>query len=108
MIYQQLIKSFLLVNLIYVAEKLEENLTILFEKPHRAFFAMVKEFKDKVQHSENVDYEWKNLFAKHFDIIWEEEFKEMVTSAYAFGDWEKLTLEMRKLNNNVKTLNKIV
>ena len=102
------IYSTLLVNLIYVAEKLEENLTILFEKPHRAFFAMVKEFKDKVQHSENVDYEWKNLFAKHFDIIWEEEFKEMVTSAYAFGDWEKLTLEMRKLNNNVKTLNKIV
>lgn len=99
--------SSLLIKLVYVAADLEENLTILFEKPHRAFFAMVKEFKDKVQHSQNVTYEWKNLFAKHFDIIWEEEFKAMVISAYAFGDWEKLTLDMRKLNNTIRTLNKI-
>lgn len=96
--------SSLLIKLVYVAEALEENLTTLFEKPHRAFFAMIKEFKDKVQHAENVEYEWKDLFGEHFAIIWEDEFRSMITDATAFGDWEKLTLEMRKLNNKISTL----
>lgn len=99
--------SSLLIKLVYVADALEENLTVLFEKPHRAFFAMIKEFKDKVQHAENVEYEWKNLFSEHFAVIWEDEFRSMITAAAAFGDWEKLTLEMRKLNNKISSLEKI-
>lgn len=97
----------LVIRLNHVVDGLEENLNILFEKPHRAFFAMIKEFTDKVLYAEKVKYEWNSLFSEHYKSLWREEFKALSIATAAFADWTALLEKMLELNSQAGTLEKI-
>lgn len=91
-------------NLLDVVDELEENLHDLFRNPHRAFFAIIKEFSDLVVYAEDVEYEWNRLFADNYSIIWAEEYKNMAVAATAFGEWADMLNHMLELNSKAGSL----
>ena len=86
-------------NLIDVGDELAENLTDLFSKPHRAFFAVIKEFSDKVVYSDSVKYEWNNLFMENYQTIWAEDYKNMAIAAASFEEWSVLLKKLLDVNS---------
>lgn len=86
-------------KLIDVSDELAENLSDLFRKPHRAFFAIIKEFSDKVVYSENVKYEWNRLLIENYPIIWAEDYKNMAIEAASFEAWSELLKKLLDMNS---------
>ncbi len=87
-------------NLIDISDELSDNLTDLFRKPHRAFFALIKEFSDKVVYSENVKYEWNRLLMENYPIVWAEDYKNMAIEAASFEEWSELLKKLLEVNSN--------
>lgn len=94
-------------NLLDVVDELEENLHDLFRNPHRAFFAIIKEFSDLVIYAEDVEYEWNRLFADNYSIIWADEYKSMAVAAAAFGEWADMLGHLLDLNSKAGSLSVI-
>lgn len=90
-------------KLIDVCDRLSENFTDLFKKPHRAFFAIIKEFSDKVVYSEGVKYEWNRLFAENYSIVWAEDYKNMAVAAASFEEWSELLKKILEFNSKTNT-----
>lgn len=94
-------------NLYDVEEALRDNLSNLFRNPHRAFFAIVKEFSDMVVHAENAEYEWNRLFTEHYSMIWAEEYKNMIVATIAFSEWADMLDQLLKLSGRTNSLAQI-
>ncbi|MBR1969109.1 MAG: hypothetical protein IKA17_02005 [Clostridia bacterium] len=90
-------------KLIDVSDELSDKLTDLFRKPHRAFFAIIKEFSDKVVYSESVKYEWNRLFMENYPIIWAEDYKNMAIEAASFEEWSELLKKLLEFNSKSET-----
>lgn len=90
-------------KLIDVSDELSDKLTDLFRKPHRAFFAIIKEFSDKVVYSEDVKYEWNRLFMENYPIVWAEDYKNMAIEATSFEEWAELLKKLLELNSKSET-----
>lgn len=86
-------------KLIDISDELYENLSTLFKKPHRAFFAIIKEFSDKVIYADNVKYEWNRLFMENFTVIWAEDYKKMAIEAASFEEWSELLKKLLEFNS---------
>lgn len=91
-------------KLIDVVDRLNISLNELFKKPSRAFFAITKEFCDRVIYSENVRFEWNQLLAENYLAIWEEEYKALVTTSESFRAWESVLEELLKYANCAQNL----
>lgn len=91
-------------NLMDVAEEIEASLRELLCKPHRAFFAIIKEFSDKVDFAENVKYEWDRLYSENYSVIWNEKFKSMVAANTAFAEWNDMLDKLLTCNRRCVTL----
>ena len=91
-------------NMKSVADELEISMTELFSKPHRAFFAIIKEFSDKVNFSDGVKREWAQLYSDNYSIVWASEYKNMVAADIASGEWNDMLGELLRCNNNCVTL----
>ena len=89
-------------KMIDVADSLNEALNELFKKPCRAFFAVVKEFCDRVIYSENVRFEWNQLLAENYPSIWAKEYREMSVESGAFEQWEEVLGELLERGMNLK------
>lgn len=89
MLYHKLRKS-----LIEVSDELTVSMRDLFSKPHRAFFAMMKEFSDKVNFTEGVEREWNQLYSDNYTRVWHEKVKHMVTADAAFSAWNDMLDEL--------------
>jgi len=87
-------------NLLDVVDDMQDNLTELFKKPYRAFFAVIKEFSDQVIFAENAKYEWNQLYSENYAVVWAEEYKNMAVAAAAFAEWDEF---MDKLNMYSRT-----
>ena len=94
-------------NLMDVAEEVEANLQELFCKPHRAFFAIIKEFSDKVDFAENVKYEWDRLYSENYSVIWSEKFKNLVAANTAFSEWNDMLSKLLSCNSRCAALSVI-
>ncbi len=85
-------------NLLDISDDLESNLNELFRKPHRAFFALIKEFSDKVIYSEGVYDEWYSLLSLNYRVIWAEECRNMAIEVENFEVWSDLLKKLLELN----------
>lgn len=94
-------------NLIDVVDELTDHLTDLFRNPHRAFFAIIKEFSDSVVCSENAPIEWNVLFAENYSVIWAEEYRAIAVAATAFGEWADMLNLLLERNSTVGTLDNV-
>lgn len=94
-------------NMISVADELDVRIPDLFSKPHRAFFAMIKEFSDKVSFSEGVKREWAQLYSENYSAVWASKYKSMVAADIASGEWNEMLGELLRCNNNCVALHVI-
>ncbi len=91
-------------KMIDVVDSLNSALNELFKKPSRAFFAVTKEFCDRVIYSENVRFEWNQLLAENYPIIWAEEYRQMAAVSGAFGEWDEVLNGLLKYNERSGSL----
>lgn len=91
-------------NMKSVADELTVSMSDLFSKPHRAFFAIIKEFSDKVNFSEGVKREWAQLYSDNYSVVWASKYKSMVAADIASGEWNEMLSELLQCNNNCVTL----
>ncbi len=91
-------------KLIDVVDSLNDALSELFKKPSRAFFAVIKEFCDRVIYSENVRFEWNQLLAENYPAIWAEEYRELAVMSGAFEQWEEVLDGLLKYNERSGSL----
>ena len=94
-------------NMKSVADELTVSMSDLFSKPHRAFFAIIKEFSDKVNFSEGVKREWAQLYSDNYSVVWASKYKSMVAADIASGEWNEMLSELLQCNNNCVTLHVI-
>lgn len=92
-------------KLIDVVDALNIALNELFRKPNRAFFAVAKEFCDRVIYSENVRFEWNRLLAENYQAIWEEEYRNMAIASESFSQWEDVMNGLLKFNQSAEGFN---
>ena len=91
-------------NLRDVAEELEASLSDLFNKPHRAFFAIIKEFSDKVDFSEEVQDEWLRLYSENYPVVWSEKYQGMAVANNAFAEWNDMLKNLLDCNSRCAAL----
>lgn len=91
-------------NMRSVADELSVCMSELFSKPHRAFFAIIKEFSDKVNFSEGVKQEWTRLYSDNYSIVWADKYKSMVAADIASSEWNDMLSELLRCNNACITL----
>ena len=94
-------------NLREVAEELEDRLDELFSKPHRAFFAIIKEFSDKVDFTENVADEWFRLYAENYPIVWPGTYQGMAVANSAFAAWNDMMETLLDCNSRCAVLQQL-
>lgn len=94
-------------NMKSVADELTVSMSDLFSKPHRAFFAIIKEFSDKVNFSEGVKREWAQLYSDNYSVVWASKYKSMVAADIASGEWNEMLSELLHCNNSCVTLHVI-
>ena len=94
-------------NLREVAEELEDRLDDLFSKPHRAFFAIIKEFSDKVDFTENVADEWFRLYAENYPIVWPGTYQGMAVANSAFAAWNDMLENLLDCNSRCAALQQL-
>lgn len=92
-------------KLIDVVDALNRSLNELFQKPNRAFFAVAKEFCDRVIYSENVRFEWNQLLAENYQAIWAEEYRNMAIASESFSQWEDVLNGLLKFNQYAEGFN---
>ena len=91
-------------NVLDVVDEMNDNLKVLFQKPHRAFFALIKEFGDNVIYAENVEIEWRNLFRDNYAIIEADKYKNMAVAVTVFGEWADMLKKLLDLNSKANLL----
>ena len=91
-------------NMKSVADELTVSMSDLFSKPHRAFFAIIKEFSDKVNFSDGVKREWAQLYSDNYSVVWASKYKSMVAADIASGEWNEMLGELLKCNNSCVAL----
>lgn len=91
-------------NMISVADELTASISDLFCKPHRAFFAIIKEFSDKVNYSHGVTEEWSRLYSDNYSVVWEAEYKGIVQADIASSEWNDMLGELLRCNNSCVNL----
>lgn len=94
-------------NLREVAEELEDRLDELFSKPHRAFFAIIKEFSDKVDFTENVADEWFRLYAENYPIVWPGTYQGMAVANSTFAAWNDMMETLLDCNSRCAVLQQL-
>lgn len=94
-------------NMRSVADELSVCMSELFSKPHRAFFAIIKEFSDKVNFSEGVKQEWTRLYSDNYSIVWADKYNSMVAADIASSEWNDMLRELLRCNNACITLHVI-
>ena len=101
---EKMLRGQLEVKLINVADALSEKMADLLNKPHRAFFAMFKEFSDKVIYSDGVKNEWNILFSdkNHYPLVWAEEYRNMTVEAASFEEWSELLKKLLSFNSKIE------
>ena len=81
-------------NLKDVADELSVSMGDLFSKPHRAFFAMMKEFSDKVNFTEGVRREWSQLYSDNYTRVWQDKVQSISRADAAFSEWNDMLQEL--------------
>lgn len=90
--------------LLNVSDELDDRINKLLNKPHRAFFAFIKEFSDKVVYGEDVFFEWDKLYSENYPIVWAEDYKDMAVQAKSFEEWSVLLKKLLELNSKTQQL----
>ena len=87
-----------------VSDELDDRINKLLNKPHREFFAFIKEFSDKVVYGEDVFFEWDKLYSENYPIVWAEDYKDMAVQAKSFEEWSGLLKRLLEINSKTQQL----
>ena len=94
-------------NLKDVADELTVSMSDLFSKPHRAFFAMMKEFSDKVNFTDGVRREWSQLYSDNYTRVWQDKVQNIAKADAAFSEWNDMLQELTGCSTECASLHVI-
>ena len=72
-----------------------------------AFFAIIKEFSDKVDFTENVADEWFRLYAENYPIVWPGTYQGMAVANSAFAAWNDMMETLLDCNSRCAVLQQL-
>jgi hypothetical protein len=93
------IRSELQGRLISLRGSLQRELRNFTQEPNEAFFAVIKEFYDRLAYSPDVEKEWRRLYYDNCAIVWKSEIMAEKDIQIAFDDCQKYINGIKEFNN---------
>lgn len=90
------IRSALRNRLNTLKESLKRELQNFTQDPNEVFFAVIKEFYDRLAYSSDSEKEWRTLYYENYAMVWKEELKGVQNSRIVFDEWKSCVDKVRE------------
>jgi energy-coupling factor transporter ATP-binding protein EcfA2 len=96
---EQAIRAELRNRLTLLRDSLKKELRNFTQDPNETFFAVIKEFYDRLAYAPEAEKQWRRLYFDNYATVWKSEIQADADLQIAFDEWQKYIEDIRKYNN---------
>jgi len=98
----QSIRAELRNRLTILRESLKRELRNFTQDPNETFFAVIKEFYDRLAYAPDTEKQWRRLYYDNYAVVWKHEIQAVADLQIAFDEWQKYIDEVKKYNEKIQ------
>ena len=95
----QAIRAELRKRLTILRDSLKRELRNFTQDPNETFYAVMKEFYDRLAYAPNTENQWRRLYYDNYAVVWKQEIHAIADIQIAFDEWQKYIEEVKHFND---------